>query len=183
MTQFAKRSATTMFIIGGLAIVFGIIAIFAPAATGLSLVILWGAYALVDGIISAVLVFRRESASARGLLIVNAILGIIAGIFVLTQPVAGAQVLGWVLAFWLILRGILEFIAAFASETGGPRWLQLIAGVLFVLAGILFLANPGAAVLTFALWLGILALIWGVMLIVAGMNARKAAKESESAGN
>lgn len=178
MTEFAKRSATTLFITGAIAIIFGLVALFAPLATSITLVILWGAYALVDGVIQLVLAFRKEGRPARGFLIFSGVIGILAGLFVLFQPVAGGQVLGWVLGFWLLVRGILEFAAAFGSDGSSPRWLQILSGVFWVLAGILFLANPGAAILTFALWLGILALIWGVLLLGAGFTARKSKRDA-----
>lgn len=181
MTQFAKRSATTMFIIGAIAVLFGIIAMIVPTAMSVSLVLVWGIYALVDGIISIVLAFRKDAAGARGWLIVNAILGILAGIIVLSQPIAGAMALGWVIGLWLVVRGILEFVAAFSADTGSPRWLQILSGIFWVLAGILFLTRPGVAIVSFTIFLGILALVWGITLIVGGFSARKAAKDASSA--
>lgn len=177
MPQFARRSATALFLIGAMAILFGLVFLFAPKASAVALVFLWGIYALADGVISAILAFRPEGAPARGWLIVNAILGIVAGLWVLFNPIPGAIVLAWVIGFWMVIRGIMEFIAAFGVADTRPRWFIIIGAILWILAGILFLANPGAAALTIALWLGILAVIWGVTLIAAGFQVNKAGKD------
>ena len=178
MPSIAQRSATALFITGAIAIIFGIIATAWPMASALALVFMWGIYALVDGVISLVLAFRPEGSTARVWLIINGILGIIAGLWVVFQPIAGAVVLAWVLGFWMLVRGIMEFAAAFSHGNVRPRWLVILGGVLWVLAGILFLANHGSAALAIALWLGILAIIWGITLIAAGFTVRKAAKDA-----
>ncbi len=180
MPEFARRSATALYVIGGIAIVFGLVFLVAPKASSVALVFMWGIYALADGIISLVLAFRPEGAPARGWLIVNAILGVIAGLWVLLNPIPGAIALAWVLGFWMLIRGIMEFVAAFSSGDVRPRWLIVLGAILWVIAGILFLVSPGAAVLTIALWLGILAIVWGVTLIAAGTQVHKAAREAES---
>ena len=97
----------------------------------------------------------------------------------LLNPIPGAIALAWVLGFWMLIRGIMEFVAAFSSGDVRPRWLIVLGAILWVIAGILFLVSPGAAVLTIALWLGILAIVWGVTLIAAGTQVHKAAREAE----
>ena len=81
MTDLMKRSSTTLLVIGAVSEVFGLIAAFFPVATAVTLVVLWGIYALIDGITAAVLAFSREGRQARGFLIFAAVVGIAAGLF------------------------------------------------------------------------------------------------------
>ena len=60
MTDLMKRSSTTLLVFGAVSVVFGLIAAFFPVATAVTLVVLWGIYALIDGITAAVLAFSRE---------------------------------------------------------------------------------------------------------------------------
>lgn len=168
---FAQRSATSLFVAGGLAVLFGIVASAWPTRTALVLVILWAIYALVDGILALVLAFRSEGKSSRVLLVVNGVVGILAGVLVLARPVSGAVTLAWVLGLWLIVHGVVEIMGAF-SDTGKRRWLVALSGVLWILAGALFMARPGAAALTISLWLGVLAIAWGLLLVGAGLATR-----------
>lgn len=177
MRNLASRSSSTLFLLGGLAIVFGVIAAIWPLSTAVALVMLWGAYALVDGIGSFVAASGQGLRGAnRALFVVGGIVGVLAGFIALFRPISSAVALAWVLGIWLVVRGVLEIVAAFGHVEARPRWLVVVGGVLWIVAGILFVANPGAAALTVSLWLGVLAVLWGVLLIGAGLAVRGAAR-------
>ncbi len=175
MPGSASRSATTLFLFGALAIVFGLLAAAWPLSTALALVMLWGAYALVDGV-AAFFAVPKAQGAARWWLILSGVVGVLAGLVALFQPLSSAVALAWVLGIWLVVRGVLEIAAAFGHDDPRPKWLLVVGGALWIIAGILFVANPGAAALTISLWLGVLAIIWGAMLIGAGFTVRSAAK-------
>ena len=170
MTDLMKRSSTTLLVFGAVSVVFGLIAAFFPVATAVTLVVLWGIYALIDGITAAVLAFSREGRQARGFLIFAAVVGIAAGLFAVFQPIRSAVALAWVLGIWLIIRGVMELIGAFTNPQGQSRWLLALGGLLWLV--------PGVAALSISLWLGVLAIIWGIALLVAGVQVRKVAKET-----
>lgn len=175
------RTSTSLIVSGILAIIFGILASFWPASVVLTLVLLWGAYALIDGILMLVLAFRRGvGGGGRVFLIVAGVLGVLAGLVALIRPFDAAIVLAWVLGIWLMVRGIMEIISAFSIARGARRWLLVLGGVLWLLAGILFAANPGAGALGVSLFIGLLAIIWGVLLVVGGIQLRSAAKRENS---
>lgn len=181
MSVFAQRSATFLLISGGLAILFGIVAALWPIGTALTLVIVWGCYALVDGIAALVAAFRPEGRRSRLLLAVTGIIGVLAGIIAVFRPVSSALALAWVLGLWLVVRGVVEIIAAFGHEHPRPRWLMVVGGLLWIVAGILFVTNPGAGALTVSLWLGILAIVWGVLLVGAGLAVRSRGRAEQRA--
>lgn len=85
------------------------------------------------------------------------------------------------MGMWLIIRGIVSLISAFGPVTNGSRWMIGISGVLFIIAGIVFIANPGGAALGFAIMLGVLALAWGVFQLIGGIRIRREAKQAVDA--
>lgn len=176
MIDLMKRSSTYLFVSGTVALLFGLVAAFFPIATGLTLVVLWGIYALLDGIVAAVMAFNPRPDQSRGYLIFTAIVGILAGGIAVFSPVTAGLALLWVLGVWLILRGVIEIISAFTQQQTAPRWLMVLGGAFWLLAGWLILSAPNtAATLIIALWLGILAIVWGIVLITVGFLVRREA--------
>ena len=163
---------------GVFAIIFGILALVWPGVTALSLVVLWGAFAFVDGITQLVAAFgTKTSGGIRLLFIIGGILSIIAGLIALFNPLISSVALTWVLGVWLIARAIMEVYAAFAIESGSDRWWRLLGGVLYGIAGVLLVANPVSGVAAIVLYLGLLALTAGIFFVIAGLRARKAINE------
>lgn len=65
-------------------------------------------------------------------------------------------------------------VGAFGSNHVTPRWLLLVSAALSILLGILFTANPGAAAVGVATFLGVVALLWGAVFILSGLAMRRA---------
>jgi uncharacterized membrane protein HdeD (DUF308 family) len=158
---------------GVFAILFGIIAFAMPGVTMLSLVIVFAAYSLVDGVAGIVMAVRGAHRGERwGWLLANGILGIIAGAIALVWP--GVTILAYVLlvAAWALISGAFMVIAAFQLKIDHGRiWLGL-AGVASLIFGVLLVIAPliGAVVLT--LWAGAHALILGVILLMLSWKLR-----------
>jgi uncharacterized membrane protein HdeD (DUF308 family) len=158
---------------GVFAILFGIIAFAMPAITMLSLVIVFAAYCLVDGVAGIVMAVRGAHRGERwGWLLANGILGIIAGAIALVWP--GVTILAYVLlvAAWALISGAFMVAAAFRLKIDHGRiWLAL-AGVASLIFGVLLIVAPliGAVVLT--LWAGAHALVLGVILLMLSWKLR-----------
>ncbi|MFH0412488.1 HdeD family acid-resistance protein [Corynebacterium sp. L4756] len=181
MFDFVKRSGLMLIVSGVIAILFGLIAIFSPIGTIFALVMLWGIYAVIDAILAFVAAAQPTSKKARPWLITLGILGLIAGVLVIFRPISSTIVFAWVLGIWLIIRGVVEIISAFNTSTNGSRFMLGISGVFFILAGILFIINPGGAALGVAVFLGVLALGWGIFQVIGGIRIRREAKQAEEA--
>jgi uncharacterized membrane protein HdeD (DUF308 family) len=101
-----------------------------------------------------------------GWLLALGIVFIILGIIALGSPyvltLAVDLMLGWI----LIVCGIISIVSAFFSGNWGKFLLILLSGVIFVIAGILLLANPLKGVLTLALILAAFLLVEGIFKIV-----------------
>lgn len=158
---------------GVLGIVFGILAIAWPISTAIALALLWGIWALADGIGSIAQAFQPKSRGSRLWLLALGVIAVIAGFFAIVHPGMTVATLTWILGIWLIIRGIFELAGAFSSGLPMPRWLLVLNGLLSLLIGILFAANPGAGAVGIAVVLGITALVWGVVLIAVAMSVRR----------
>ena len=167
---------------GVLAILFGLLALIFPGPTMLSLVILFSAYMLVDGIfgiISAVRAIRRKE-DRWGLLIFEGLIDIAVGILAFLWP--GITVLAFVLLVgaWAIVTGALMTVAGFRLNVSHGRWWLALSGVLSLAFGTLLVITPliGAIVLTW--WIGAYALAFGVALVIFSFKLRSRQHEGVS---
>jgi uncharacterized membrane protein HdeD (DUF308 family) len=161
-----------MMVRGAIGIVFGILAIVWPIETAKALVLLWGFWALAEGISLLVQAFRSTT---QGSPLLSAVLGLIAVIvafFAISSPGVTAKTLTWILGIWLIIRGVFEVFTAFSSYRLTPRWLLLLGAALSILLGVFFVSNPGGGAVGIAVWLGLIALCWGLVLVAMGFTSR-----------
>ena len=163
-----------LFTLRGLfAIVFGCLALAFPGPTMLSLVLLFSAYMLVDGIaeiISAVRAIHRKT--RWGFLIFAGLLNIAVGIGAFFWP--GLTVIAFVLlvASWAIVTGVSMTAAAFRLNIEHGRWWLVLGGMLSLAYGALLILTPliGAIVLTW--WMGAYALAFGIALVIFSFRLR-----------
>lgn len=173
MIAVLARNWWAIGIRGVLAILFGLIALFLPGATMLSLVLVFAAYAFVDGVIGIVSAVRAARQHERwGFLVLEGLVNIAAAAVAVLWPGITVVAFVFLVAFWAIFTGILELAAAFRLQfIDGRGWL-IFGGIVSVLYGALLIAAPmiGAVVLTW--WLGAYALIFGVALVVLAFRLR-----------
>lgn len=167
---------------GVLGVIFGCIALIFPGPTILSLVLLFSAYMLVDGvfaIISAVRAIRRKQ-DRWGLLIFEGLLNIVVGVGALLWPGLTVVVFVWMIAAWAIVSGALMTAAGFRLNNDHGRWWLVLGGLLSFAYGVLLIVTPliGAIVLTW--WLGAYALVFGVALVVFSFKLRSRQQELSS---
>jgi len=159
---------------GALAVVFGVVAFTLPGITFEVLVLLFGAYAFVDGI--AVLSFGLIAAGEGQRwwpLVLGGIVGIATGVLTFAQPAAMALALVYVVGAWAIVTGVLEIVAAIRlREYITSEWLMGISGALSIVFGVLVIAQPGAGALTLVYLLGFYAVLAGISQIALGFRMR-----------
>ena len=82
------------------------------------------------------------------------------------------------IAIWAILIGALQIIANVAIRKEAPgAWVWgVVAGAIGLIFGIVVLFNLGIGLVALIWLIGIWAIIFGVALIVLGLQVRKAAK-------
>jgi uncharacterized membrane protein HdeD (DUF308 family) len=159
---------------GVLGIIFGLIALIFPGPTILSLVILFSAYMLVDGvagIISGIRAIRRKE-DRWGMLIFEGLLNIAVGIAAFLLPGLTVVAFVWLIAAWAIVTGGLMTAAGFRLNIEHGRWWMVLGGLLSLAYGVLLILTPliGAIVLTW--WLGAYALAFGIALVIFSFKLR-----------
>jgi uncharacterized membrane protein HdeD (DUF308 family) len=158
---------------GVFALAFAACAIFIPGVTMISMVLLFGAYSLVDGIFSIALAVRGARRHERwGMLLLNGILGILAGVVALLWPGISVIALVVVIAAWALISSGLSVAAAIQLKRDHGRWWLVLGAVASFIYGVLLLIAPliGALVLTW--WIGAHALVLGVTLIALAFQLR-----------
>jgi uncharacterized membrane protein HdeD (DUF308 family) len=157
---------------GLLAVLFGLIALFLPGLTLTVLVLVFGAYALVDGLFAVVAGIRGTSGH-RWVLIVEGVLGILAGFVALAWPGITALALLYVIAFWAIFTGVAEIAAAVAlrREIEG-EWALILGGALSVIFGLILAVLPWVGLLSLVWLVGLYAIVFGIALIVVAFRVR-----------
>jgi uncharacterized membrane protein HdeD (DUF308 family) len=162
---------------GVLAIIFGVLAFVWPGITLVALVLLYGAFAFTDGVISIAAAIWGGAAAPRWWLALVGIFGIAAGVLTLLWPGITALVLLLFIAGWAIATGVMQIIGAIRlrKEIEG-EWLLIASGVLSVAFGVLLAAWPGAGAIAMVLVIGAFAIMEGVLLVAFGFKLRKLAE-------
>ena len=159
---------------GVVAVVFGVLTILRPGVTLTVLILLFGGYAIVNGIFTIITaVANRHGESRWGSLLVSGVLSIAFGIAAFLMPDITAVLLLYIIAGWAILTGVTEIITAIRLRkviTG--EWLLIIAGVVSIAFGALLVVFPGAGALAVTLWIGVYAVMVGILLIALALRLR-----------
>jgi uncharacterized membrane protein HdeD (DUF308 family) len=173
----------SLVIRGVIAILLGILTLAWPGITVGALVILFGAYAFIDGIVNIAGAWRASKAHERwGVLVIEGIVGIAAGLVTFAWPAITAIVLVYVIAAWAIVTGIFEIMAAIRLRKHiSGEWLLALAGVASIVFGVLLMAAPVVGALVIAIWIGVYELIFGGMLVGLGLRLRSWSRDRGTA--
>ena len=159
---------------GALAVVFGIAAFVWPGFTFEVLVLLFGAYAFVDGVL--LFSFGLLAAGDREQwwpLVLGGIVGVAVGVLTFMQPAAMALALVYIIGAWAIVTGLLEIVAAIRlRDVITTEWLMGFSGILSVIFGVLVLAQPGPGALALVYLFGFYAVLAGIAQVGLGFRLR-----------
>jgi uncharacterized membrane protein HdeD (DUF308 family) len=165
---------------GLLGILFGLICLLTPGIAVGAFVILFAAYMLVDGVFAIVSGIKAARNGERwGLLILEGIVDIAAGVVAYLWPLITLVALTWLIAIWAIVSGALMLASAFTLNIDHGRWWLALGGIASVIFGILLVIEPlvGAVVLT--MWIGAYALVFGVVLLILAFQLHSRKEERE----
>jgi uncharacterized membrane protein HdeD (DUF308 family) len=176
--EIAKGAWIWSVVRGVLAILFGIIAMVSPIGTAVVLAVFIGIFAVVDGIVDLVDAIRHRGTSGVGLRVFLGIVSLLFGIIILVWPDKTLAFMVILIAIWSILIGALQIISNIGIRKEAPgAWVWgVVAGAIGVIFGILVLVWPGVGLVSLIWLIGIWAIVFGVALIVLGLQVRKAAK-------
>jgi len=163
------------------AVLFGVLAFVMPGLTLTVLVLLWGAYALVDGVFALVAAFRITNDHRWGLLL-EGLVGIAAGLVTFFYPGITALVLLYIIAAWAIITGVLELVAAVRlRKVINNEWWLILSGIVSVLFGVVLVAAPGSGALAVVWLIGSYAIVFGVLLLALAVRLRSMTGQRQTA--
>jgi uncharacterized membrane protein HdeD (DUF308 family) len=175
LLQTVGRTWWLVLLRGLAAIVFGVLAWAWPGVTLVTLVLFWGAYALVDGVAALVGGWQsKDAGKPMWTVVLIGLVGIAAGVFTFVQPGVTAIALLMLIAVWAIVNGVLEVSAAIRLRKEiENEWLLILSGLLSIAFGAMMILNPGAGAMA-VLWLiGAFSVAYGALLVILSLKLKK----------
>jgi len=178
MHQRLAMSWWSLVLRGIVAIAFGVFAFLLPGIALAALILLFGAYALIDGVFAIMSGIRPHGAHGRDwLLVIGGVAGVAVGVFAFLQPDLTAVALVYLIGVWAILTGAFEIAAALRLRaTLKHTWLLAAEGVVSVVFGVLVVVSPGDGAVALIWLIAAFAIVSGLMLIFFGVRLRSLAE-------
>ena len=174
--DFSQPARTWWLLVmrGIAAITFGVLALLWPGLTLLVMALLWGAYVLVDGLLSLLHAFKLRG---RGLSValwsLVGVLGVAAGVLAFIWPGLTAFVLLTLIAAWAIVVGALQLVAAWRLRRQiRGEWLLALSGALSLVFGALLVLQPQTGAVAVVVLVAGYAIAFGVVLMALGWRLR-----------
>lgn len=169
------RSWWILMAFGVIAIIFGLIAIFKPLAAIAALTWIMGIMALAEGITTLFMAATAYRGIGKGWLIFYGVFSVLFGLIAVFDPLSMASALLILVGVWLVIAGVYRLMLGLRIRRNAPGegW-TVLSGVLALLLGILLVASPLSGLVATALWIGIVALIYGIVQVIAALRVRKA---------
>lgn len=162
---------------GVVAILFAVLTWAQPGITLAALVLVFGAFALVDGVLGIWMAFSHRKTNPQWwVLLLWGIVSVVVGIMTFMAPGITGLVLLMYIAAWAIVTGVLQIIAAIRlrAEIEG-EWLMGLSGLASVVFGGLLIWRPGAGALAVAWMIAAYAFIYGVLMVLLSFRVRRLA--------
>ncbi len=176
MLRSLTRHWWVLVLRGLVSILFAGFAFLNPHAAFATLVLALGLFLLVDGATALYLGVRMRGKDADWwMVLLEGLLGVGLGILTFANPDITAAGVVLFVALWCLVTGTFEISTAIhLRKEIDHEWLLGTAGAVSVALGLLMLFNPTAGALSITLWIGIYALIFGLLLLGLGLRVRRA---------
>ena len=158
-----------MYAVRGLvAIIFGILAFTRPEQALQALVLVFGAFALLDGtfaIFAGIASYRYFESWWAVLL--EGVSGVLIGLLTFFWPNITGLVLVYMIAAWALITGIFEIVAAIQlRRLITDEWMLILGGLLSILFGVLLFVFPVVGAVSVLWVIGIYAVVFGISEII-----------------
>jgi uncharacterized membrane protein HdeD (DUF308 family) len=156
------------------AILFGVLTFLWPGVTLITLVLFYGAYAFLDGVLALGAATKGGAMAPRWWLVIVGLLGIAAGLLTLFWPGMTALVLLLFIGGWAAAIGVMQIVGAIRLRKEiDNEWLLIAGGILSVIFGFMVLIAPGAGALALIIVIGAYTLVHGILLVSFSLRLRK----------
>jgi uncharacterized membrane protein HdeD (DUF308 family) len=176
-----KENAKMATICGWMLVVAGFLALLAPFVAGVSLTIMMGALLIVGGVGECFLAFKAGAFGRGFTMFLVGLLMVIAGGYLMSQPVAGLASITLILAAWFVAAGAVElFMGLQARPVEGWGWLVFNGIVTLLLGLIMWRQWPLSGAWAVGILFGIKMVFSGWALVFIGRTVKAVAKQSEA---
>lgn len=160
---------------GIVAIVFGLLAFIWPGLTLVTMVLFYGAFALIDGVLSLWAAFTGAAKPVPSWwLVVGGIAGISAGVLTFLWPGMTAILLVLFIGAWALVHGIFQIIGAIQLRKEiDNEWTLILGGVLSALFGAIIIVAPGAGALGLVWAIAAYSIVFGILFVALSLRLRK----------
>lgn len=173
MREAGSRLTSGLIVRGVVAILFGLVLLLWPGISLRTLMVVFGAYSLVDGVTAFGTAATSAQKGERWWLVLHGLAGIAFGVVVFVWTGLTALALLYVIGTWAIVRGTVEFAAALTgSGEGSDRFMLGLHGVLGIAFGVVMWWRPGAGALALITLIATFAIVTGVMRIATAIQLR-----------
>lgn len=173
MSIHLSRNWGWLLLRGILALTLGALTLLMPILALRSLILLFSAYMLADGIIGIVSAVRAARAHERwGWLVFEGVLNILAGSAAFFLPAIAVLTFVLLASAWAIVSGLALVVAAFRLHKTYGRWFMGLGGLVSIVWGALLFVAPVAGAFVMTIWIGAYALAFGVVMIFLSIRLR-----------
>lgn len=168
------RSWWILMVYGIIATVFGIVAVFQPLTAIAALTWIMGIMALAEGITSLFTLATAPGGFARGWLVFYGVVSLLFGLIAVLDPLSAASALLVLLGIWLIVAGVHRLLLGLRvrRHVPGEGW-TVLSGVLALILGVIFVVSPLSGLAVTAIWIGVIALLYGIVQVMAALRLRR----------
>lgn len=168
------RSWRLILLLGVLSVLFGLTAIFNPVSAGAGITWAIGILAIAEGVLTLFAAFGKDAPVSRGWMIFYAAVSLLFGVMAVFNPLSMAATLVTVTGIWFIVAGVMRIVwAVRIRKEIDNEWMLILVGALGVLIGLCMLLAPIAGLIVAVVWIGVGALIYGVLQVVVALKIRK----------
>jgi uncharacterized membrane protein HdeD (DUF308 family) len=160
-------SFRTLIVRGFFTALFGLLLVGWPGSSLAALILVFGAFALIDGALIILAGWNMwQAGPARTVSVVAGALAMLAGVAMLTWPAATEMVVLLIIALRAAVIGVAELMIATHIDRHAPgAWLVATMGVLSIVVATLLLANPAAGLLVIVRAFGLYAIVVGLLTV------------------
>jgi uncharacterized membrane protein HdeD (DUF308 family) len=183
LAEILNRNWWVVLLRGLAGVAFGILTFVQPGITLAALILLFGAYAIADGVLAIVAAFAgRSTNDSWWMLLLAGIVGVLIGVITFTSPGVTALALLFYIGAWAIAKGAIEIATAIRlrNEIRG-EWMLVLAGLISIAFGGIMFWAPGAGALAVLGLIGAYAVVFGLLLVGVAFRARSFGKKLAAA--
>ena len=164
---------------GVVGVLFGLLALFAPVTTALSLVLVFSIYLMADGFLAIASAFKAMRARhSWGLLALEGVANIVASLVLFFMPGLGMVAFVAIVAVWALFAGGVKLVTAMRRGPVPARGWLAFSAVVSLLFGVVLILAPMAGAVVLTWWLGIYGLVFGAVLLFLAFQLRSARKKA-----